>query len=180
MPNGMLARYGLENQAFPPDTIDDWFLAIEERYLEGICLAHEKLHGGLIYLFGYIAEMYLKCAICETIGLRLNDSVFDKTTLTTASSLVSNQMNLNPRHLKKHSLRHLANLLKTVRNGSGDPLPAALESALDSAIGLGTTGFADDWSEALRYRATKPRQIEIERTIKAIEWFRTNYSGLKG
>lgn len=55
----MSLRSRLESQ---PETIQEFELAAEERYYEGLELMVSGRSGGGVYLMGYVGEMILKVA----------------------------------------------------------------------------------------------------------------------
>jgi hypothetical protein len=163
----------LKQRLSAADTIGEYELAREDRYWDGWHLAAEGRAMGAIYLFGYMAEITLKCAYFRRVTPPQNTFLINANQLSTARA-VAKAWGLPGSTDNFHSLLLWRELLCAERRRVNDPLEATIEKFLitNSAI------IEDNWSIDMRYKQTTVSQDELEKISQAAEWFYHNYENL--
>ncbi len=143
-----------------PETWPELEDAANERFWDGIALACDDHRGtGAIYLWGYVAEVLIKCASLRARGV--------SGTATVAPIL-------HGEGIWHHRLSDLLHDLRTVRIAASRPLGPVLDSALGSRVNV----LSQNWDVSLRYRSTRATETELTEVYNAVEWLMSSYAVL--
>jgi hypothetical protein len=164
----MPLRYELESQ---PETLSDFLLAADQKYLEGLELMAADRLGAGIYLMGFTAEMLLKAACFRFDGAGLGDEVADL--LAPARDWLRSRL-LRVDYESYHSLLFWCVLLQSKRSQSGRPLPLSLETELVGCV----RRLYDTWWIDMRYRPDQATPVQAQNVYNDTTWIMDNYSSL--
>jgi hypothetical protein len=143
-----------------PETWAEMEDAARERFWDGITLAcGERREAGAIYLWGYVAEILLKCACLRARRVAGNASV---------APILQSQ------GIKHHRLSDLLDDLRAMRAAAFRPLDPALDRALRAHV----AALVGNWDVLLRYRSARGTETEVAEVYAATEWLVDNYPGL--
>jgi hypothetical protein len=161
----MTLRYLLER---PPETIEGFVLAAEQRHLEGLELTLARRYGAAVYLMGYAAEMLLKAACFRFDGAGPRDPV---------SPLLAPARSWQRRYFPTidpesyHSLKFWCNLLLHKRGLRRCPLSRGVRSRFARCVNRMYTVW---WIE-MRYRPDQAGLEEAQIMYNEVEWVRNNH-----
>lgn len=154
------------------ETVQEFNLAANEKYLEGQNLVVQGDIGAGIYLLGYAAEMLLKNAYFRFTGAALADEIGPR--LAPARSVGRGQQvaGLIPHipHESYHSLRFWAMLLQASRLVQSRPWPDT-EFALK--FERCTESLYNNWWVEMRYRCDLASPEEALQVLNDVAWLRT-------
>lgn len=149
-----------------PDSVREFRLAAERRYLDGIALAAADRRTAAIYLWGYAAEMTLKAAYFSAVGFPLNQSI----TMQHFRFAQTNAARLGvPWQGNLHNLEAWASLLVSTR-GQVPGLQYAIHG-FGAAVIARVLTLGRLWRETLRYSKNTAYLHEVEQVREAAEWF---------
>lgn len=151
------------------ETVQDFEIAADERFEEGLELLTLGRLGAGIYLLGYAAEMLLKNACYRFAGADLTDPVagFWGPALARGRGY-----GLQPE--SSHSVRFWAYTLRADRVGAGQPLPMSTDAELCATVHR----LYDNWWVEMRYRPDQALSAEAEEVLDDVGWLRSNYNAL--
>jgi hypothetical protein len=134
--------------------------AAHERFWDGLALAcGEQRETGAVYLWGYVAEMLLKCACLRARRIPGNTDI---------------NAILKSEGIKHHRLSDLMDDLRTVRAAAFRPLRPELQRDLRNHV----LALVANWDVFLRYRSARAVASELGVVYTAVEWFMSNYPAL--
>lgn len=148
-----------------PDSIVEFRMAVNERYVDGLRLAASSRGTAAIYLWGYCAEMTLKSAYFALIGHGEGNAI-TKMHLDKAKGMAKSLNFVWVGNL--HNVESWAKLLANTRSsvtGLAYPTPAFGSDLLAKCHRLQRV-----WSEFLRYHRNVAYPHEIENTRRIVEW----------
>ena len=160
-----------------PETIEVWKAAANDHLEEAFLLLSQGMFGSGIYLLGYVAEIYLKCAFFE---FENNHGPNDITVRERVKSRSLNNL-LNTyrvsydtlRYLHKSALSHSpkfwADCLIEIRHHDGLPLSAPTSGALLKYVG----DIEDARDVSMRYHPDFARQKKRYRYLTVLSGYRT-------
>ena len=137
-----------------PETLQDFELAAQDRYWEGLELLLAGRDAGGVYLLGYTAEMLLKLASLRLESVRPNDQVKPRL------APVRNWMRQTCPGIEYegfHSLVFWATYLRTKRRQQGRPLDPLTESQLAQR----TRRLYSVWAVEMRYRSLRVPALDL-------------------
>ncbi len=152
-----------------PETIRELELAAEQRYDEAQELWRSNRNGAAIYLFGYVAEMILKCSYLRFSGERATSPV----TLAPARA-VARRLRVDVPYEAYHSLRFWALLLREARRSRGRALPPDIDSRLVQR----SRRLYQNWWVVMRYHQDRAAPLEVKTVFEDVTWLRDNYPAL--
>ena len=160
-----LLRTRLQNR---PETAQDFEIAAESRYWEGVELSCAGRSYAAIYLLGYAAEIYLKLASLHLDGLRPTDPI--KPRLPPARDWMSKYAPaVSPESY--HSLIFWSTLLRVKRRWQGRPLDFSLEAGLTQRV----RRIYGNWWVEMRYRHETIAPRELQSAYDDVTWLRNHY-----
>lgn len=151
-----------------PETLQDFELAAQERYWEGLELMVAGRESGGVYLLGYTAEMLLKLASFRLESVRPTDLVKPRL------APVRNWMKQTCPGIDSegfHSLVFWATYLRTRRRQQGRPLDQLMESQLAQR----TRRLYAVWAVEMRYRSLRLPASDLRSAYDSVTWIRDNY-----
>lgn len=151
------------------ETIQEFEQAAEEMYQEGKFLLHKSNHQNSgIYLIGYAAEMWLKCAYFRLMGATLMDLIAPR--LGPARTRGSG---LTPPvdYESYHSLLFWARLIEVERSASSKPALSSIAPDFSHCVQL----LYDIWWIEMRYRQGQATVNEAKDIRVWVSWLRANY-----
>jgi hypothetical protein len=151
------------------ETVQDFELAAEDRYFEGLNLLLEGHYQGGVYLLGYTAEMLVKYACYRVSGARLSDPVLPATYRRWTQALV-NDVDTEG----FHSLLFWSTLLRELRRYFG----RKLDPLLDQSFAQRMRRIHQCWFVEMRYRSRLVTQMEAAQVYNDVSWMRTYRSKL--
>jgi hypothetical protein len=154
-----------------PETLNDFELAAEVRFWEGLELLTAGESAGGVYLMGYAAEMWLKYACFRFDRTGLADPVDAR------PRAVQNRWRTNlPAAAPEsgHSLLFWMELLRNIRAAAGMPLP----NHLDTDLVRWTNAAYQNWWVSMRYYGDAVPQVEAEDVYYGVSWLRDNRTQL--
>lgn len=139
--------------------------AAEQRYWDSLALA---LTGGgsetgALYLTGYAAEMLMKCAYFQIIGVPVSQDI--------APHLQGARTHAFWRGGNLHTLKSWFWLVNDVRFVRGIPWSAASAATIERYVLMVDT----HWRESLRYTAVSATEAELNQAFIGVDWLLTNY-----
>lgn len=154
--------------AQPFETWPSMKSAAEQRYWNGLALAlvGAGSETGALYLTGYAAEMLLKCAYFQMIGVPAAQDI--------APHLQGARTHAFWRGGNLHNLKSWFWLLSDVRFLRGVPWPAASAATIERHV---MTVDAHR-RESLRYTAFVATESELNEAFVGVGWLLTNYDTL--
>jgi hypothetical protein len=172
MPRSLLIRAG-------DDTLGKLEQAARRRFAEaGRLEVSEPL--GAVYLYGYSVEMRLKAAYYRVIGL-FPSSPLDPVRRA-AEAVIKSSPPIVPKSTVAgrpvsagHNVLGWAWLLETTR---ATPPNLAMYGKTRKDMYDNADVVFRFWSETLRYRANRPRPLELAAVTRAAVWFRKNATNL--
>jgi hypothetical protein len=154
-----------------PETVQEFELAIEERYFESL----EFLTGGYfqsgIYILGYAAEMILKNAFFRFDGARLGEPIGPR--LGPARRLGRDLLE-GIQDESYHSIRFWAALLQERRIRVSRPLP----DDLGVELARRTNRLYATWWVEMRYRSSIADEKEANHAFEDVSWLFEHYQEL--
>lgn len=148
-----------------PDSIHEFRLAAEERFLDGLYLADGGRRTGAVYVWGYAAEMVLKATYFDAIGFAAKQAIgmadLRAAVATAAAAGIVWQGNL-------HNIESWAELLLSVRIAS--PTASYTNPAFSRDVMLRSHTIGQTWREVLRYRKNVARAFEVKQVGDATAW----------
>ena len=156
-----------------PETVQEFDLAIAERYSEGQRLIIAGSASGGVYLLGYVAEMLLKNAYFRFTGARLSDEVGPRLGPAKAAGRdrYGNGLIPNIDHEAYHSLRFWAMLLQAKRTEQEQSW-ANIDFTLE--FERCTERLYNNWWVEMRYRRSLAKPEEALQALNDVGWLRTN------
>jgi hypothetical protein len=154
-----------------PETLQDFELAAEDRYWDGVELATAGRSLGAICMMGYCAEMRLKLAWFRLEPVRVTAEI--EPCLRTARSWMDKYCPLVDRE-SYHSLVYWAQLLRHKRRLYG----CALAHQLDQELGRHVRRLSQLWWVSMRYRGDPPSVTEVNQAYDDVTWLRDHYLAL--
>lgn len=148
-----------------PETVQDFALASDEKYWEGISLLVSGRRSAGIYLLGYAAEMILKNACFLTEGARPFDYVGAR--LAPIRSWARKNLPGVPDE-SYHSLWFWGRVLRKKRMLLGRPL----SRRLDSSLAQRTHRLYGLWIVDMRYKPDEALEREAESVHEDVTWLR--------
>ncbi len=149
------------------DSVQTFERAQVDRFWDALVCAVEGRHFIGCYLYGYVAEMILKCAYFRNVGVTITSDL--KQHLQTARQQPRMRLGRN-----LHDLVAWADLIIEARRMAGRSLNPALAGELVLRIGVVET----HWKESLRYRPSIAAQPEAEEMNRTVEWLVGKYYDL--
>ena len=151
-----------------PETLQDFELAAQDRYWEGLELMVAGREPGGVYLLGYTAEMLLKLASFRLESVRPTDPV--KPRLAPVRQWMKQTCpGIDSEGF--HSLVFWATYLRTKRRQQGRPLDPLTESQLAER----TRCLYAVWTVEMRYRSLRRPASDWRSAYDSVEWIRENY-----
>ncbi len=152
-----------------PETAQDFELAAEARYWEGLeLMAADRPFAG-VYLMGYSAEMFLKLACFRLAPLVHLDPIGPRLG-PVRRWMAQHRPQIDPE--RYHSLIFWASYLRERRRFLGRPLPRPLDSTLlqraHRLYGL--------WWVEMRYRPGGIHPHEVRSAYDDASWLRNHYT----
>jgi hypothetical protein len=154
-----------------PETLQDFELAAEQKYWEGIELSLAGRRGAGIYLMGYAAEMILKNSCFCLDGANPADQVVAR--LAPARRWMTVQCPL-VRDESYHSLWFWTWLLRAKRRNQGRPLSDAVDWGLVRRM----RRLYQLWWVEMRYRPDQAQLVELELVYDDVTWLREHQLSL--
>lgn len=166
------------------ETIQDLNEAAEDRYWEAYELAVQGQPYGAMYLFGYVAEMFLKSAGFLFDGASLNDQVGPRL----GPAKVFGSSHFSHVHCESyHSILFWAEFLieKRARAASGRAGPAPFPVPLASELRIRAMRIHQRWMVEMRYRSPRVPPLrgssisigdELLQLMEDVSWMRDNHS----
>lgn len=154
-----------------PETVQDFELASEQRYWEGLELMITGHRAAGIYLMGYAVEMRLKAACFRLDGAKQGDMV--KPYLAPARRLGQNLFPTIPDE-SYHSVNFWGELLRHKRR----LVRGAVDHALESTFCFRCTRLHLMWWIEMRYRPDQALPAEVNAVFEDATWFRDSYVSL--
>ena len=151
-----------------PETVQDFELASEQKYWEGVELMTAGHRAAGIYLVGYAVEMWLKAACFRLDGAALDAEVDQY--LAPARKLGKNLFPASPCE-NYHSLKFWGELLRHKRCVTLGPF----DHALDAGVSLRFTRLYAIWWIEMRYRPDQALLGEVNTVFDDATWFRDSY-----
>ena len=154
-----------------PETVQDFDLAAEQKYWEGIELLATGNRGAGIYLMGYTAEMLLKNACFRLETVRPTAPV---------ASLLGPARNWMKARLPTiacesyHSVWFWTHLLRQKRRFQGRAMPAPLDWELVRRV----RRIYQIWWVEMRYRPDQAYANEAQAVYDDVTWLRDHYVAL--
>ncbi len=139
--------------------------AAEQRYWDGLILAlgAPGTETGAIYLLGYVAEMFLKTAYFQIIGVPNSHNI--------GSHLQGARTHASWRGGNLHNLRSWVVLLNNVRSIQGKPWNAVTAATIERHV----LTIDSHWRESLRYTSFAATGAELDEVFASVDWLRFNY-----
>ncbi len=152
-------------------TVQEMEFAAEAMYHEGKFRLQKRHQHAAIYLLGYAAEMWLKCAYFQLRGAALLDPVepFLAPARTRGRSLTPAVP-----HEGYHSLLLWSRLIEEEWTVQGKILPAGFVLEFQNEV----VALYGMWWVEMRYRQPIVATAEAERFLRGVAWLRTNYTKL--
>ena len=149
----------------PMETWPRMRLAADRRLWDSLTLAlgGSGCETGAIYLLGYVAEMLLKCAYFQVIGVPVAQSI--------ASHLQGARGHASWRGGNLHNLRSWFALLNDARSLKGVPWSAVTAATVERHVLTADT----HWRESLRYTAFAATEEELNEVFGSVDWLLPNY-----
>lgn len=158
----MPLRYRISVQ---PETVQDFILAADEKYWEGVELLSAGRRGAGIYLLGYTVEMLLKNACFRTDGAALGDRTQGR--LVPIKKWAERQLpGLAPESY--HSLWFWIHALRRKRSLTGREFPALFDSQLVQRV----RRVYGIWWVEMRYRPDQSLDREANVVFEDVTWIR--------
>jgi len=154
-----------------PETVQDFELASEQKYWEGVELMTAGHRAAGIYLVGYAVEMWLKAACFRLDGAVPGDMV--RPYLAPARRLGRSLFPTIPDE-NYHSVNFWGELLRHKRRVTRGSFDHALEAGLSLRF---TRMYAIWWIE-MRYRPDQALPGEVNTVFEDATWFRDSYVSL--
>jgi hypothetical protein len=159
-----------------PETLQEFNLAADDKYWEGMDLLNAGKNSGAVYMLGYCAEMTLKAALFYLKNASPLDEV-QQLLNTLQANMKQHPVQAIQYILPEgnHSLRYWAILLEEQRKTLGCPFSGAygLEFAAT------TERLYNNWTVKMRYRHVVASSDEALRFVRDVGWLRTNYNMLR-
>ncbi|MBY0524615.1 MAG: hypothetical protein K2R98_14520 [Gemmataceae bacterium] len=164
--------------SFGPDTVDDFERAAIQRFAEALHLANH-FPGGAVYLWGYVAEMYLKAATLRLIRGGATTAPIDPVERDAVEKMIKKDLKLHPNYAQlvrgQHNFlgwAHWLVLNKPIISGAPYPLQFG-QDLIASAEAV-----YNIWDPNMRYHelAVTPAALAVVRT--ATEWLRSEYPNM--
>ncbi len=139
--------------------------AAEQRYWDSLALALTGAGSetGALYLTGYAAEMLMKCAYFQIIGVPVTQDI--------APHLQGARTHAFWRGGNLHTLKSWYWLLNDIRSVKGIPWPPASAATIERYVLMVDT----HWRESLRYTALPATEAELNQAFMGADWLLTNY-----
>jgi hypothetical protein len=160
----MQLRQRLESR---PESLRDFAVAAEYRFLEGLELATRNHHFAGIYLLGYAAEMYLKIAAFRFDGASPSTLVYPQLQPVRRWMLLRHP---KVEHEGFHSLRFWLQYLRSRRQVRGQ----ALDRNFDGALVHHVNRIYSIWWVEMRYRPDRADIMTVNRMFNDVSWLRRN------
>jgi hypothetical protein len=161
----------IRNRLRDGETIQDYTLAVPQRYLEGLQLMVEGYPGAGIYLMGYAAEMLLKLAYFLYTGAGPADAVGPRLGPARHQARALGIQVLDEGY---HSPRFWARLLLEQRRNDGLPLNNELEARLLNCA----DSLYSNWWVQMRYQPDVAREDEVAVFHQEVDWLQGNLESL--
>lgn len=151
-----------------PETIQEFRIAAETRYLDGLELMVAGRPAAGIYMMGYAAEMLLKNAYFLFTGAGPRDLVRPRLVpaLRAAQALIPSVV-----HEAYHSLSFWALLLLEARRWQRRPFRDGLEAPFRQR----TRRLYQNWWVEMRYRRDLAGSRHVRCIYDDVSWLRANY-----
>ena len=160
----MSLRIRLEGIA---ETLQEFELALEDRFAVGQHLIVNGYPDAGIYLLGYVAEMLLKTIYFRFTGAGPADLVGPRLApARTVGRMLLPQ--ITDEHY--HSLRFWAMLLQAERDRQGRPLPVNIALLFEVC----TERLHNNWFVEMRYRRNQAMTAEALAVLSDVGWLRAN------
>lgn len=150
-----------------PETVQDFEIASDEKYWEGIELLAAGRPGAGIYLMGYVGEMLLKIACFRFDGAQPYDLVAPRLAPSRSWAKVHLHRTDDERY---HSLLFWVQVLRTKRALAGRSLPPPVDSRLLQR----TRRMYQIWWVQMRYRPDQALPREADTMYDDVTWIRDN------
>ncbi len=155
-----------------PETVQEFELSAEEKYIAGLELMTRGHFGTGIYIMGYAAEMLLK-----NVYFLLDQNT--RPTFPVGSALRQAQREAAQvirwyRFQDYHDLRFWAFLIAAKRHQEGRELPALVGLPFMNCV----TRLYDNWWVALRYQQDRASTSEANEVYEDVTWIRDHYAAL--
>ena len=139
--------------------------AAEQRYWDGLALAlaGAGYETGALYLTGYAAEMLMKCAYFQVLGVPVIQDI--------APHLQGARTHAFWRGGNLHTLKSWFWLLNDVRFVGGIPWSATSAATIERYVLMVDV----HWRESLRYTALPAAEAELNQAFIGADWLLTNY-----
>lgn len=161
-------------QRCSPDSIQEFRLAAQKRYNDGLILAAQGRRTAAIYLWGYVIEMTLKAAYFSLIGKGLKDPITWGNDLYPAIQTAKAQGIAWPGSGAGHNVLAWAEWLILSRANQGQAYTSDFNLDIQSQAQRAYTL----WRETLRYHKNVAYPAEVRQMNTAAEWFLANSRSL--
>jgi len=153
------------------ETIGRAIQAADDRFWDGLELMMQGRQWGGVYVMGYAAEIYLKCACFILDGASLSDEVDPY--LNPAKSWGKSYFP-GVSHEAYHSIRFWAELLCSKRKHSGRAFEPGFEALLRSCA----SKIYDEWWVEMRYHYATVSLAEVTELHESSTWIKDHFSEL--
>lgn len=161
-------RYRLEQV---PETLQEFELAADTRYWDGVELLCAGRTGGGVYLLGYVAEMLLKVSYCRYRGAGPPSLVGP---MLGPARRSGRQLVPGIPHEGYHSLHFWLRLLLAERSARGEALPPDLRNGFHQRV----RRLHQVWWVQSRYRMDRADRWSGPSALADVDWLRDNYTAL--
>lgn len=153
-----------------PDSIFEFRLAAQQRFLDGLSLAPSGRRTAAIYLWGYAAEMTLKAAYFHLIGFPPTQRITMADLRRAAANAPSLGIVWPGNNL--HNLEAWTQLL--VLSRAATPGWAYADTSFGNRVVAIGRQLQHLWNEVLRYHRNVAYLYEVARVKTATEWLLLN------
>ncbi len=151
-------------------SVQDFELAAESRLDDAMTLLLANRLLGAIYLFGYVAEIYLKIAVYRRLGARQTAQVH---VMFRQAHRRAQELGLS-QHFEQwesgHGLMFWARLLWSLPNPDGRELGSEERCSLYRHV----RRIEDRWTVNMRYSVDTSSRREAETVQTSVEWIKRN------
>jgi|SRR5687767_8998396 hypothetical protein len=150
-----------------PEVLQDFDLAAEQKYWEGLELLLAGHRAGSIYVLGYEAEMILKYACFRALGHRPGTAVAGLFGPAKKWMQIRRPMIRSEGY---HSLWFWMHNLRATRRTLGNPMPIATDVEIVRRI----RRLYQIWWVEMRYRPDRAHAGEVLTVFDDVSWLRAN------
>lgn len=154
-----------------PQTLADYELADEQRYLESTALVIAGKSAGGVYLLGYVAEMVLKHAYFAVRGGYPSQLVTPG-----PAKLFATERGVTAPHESFHSLLFWQDVLLAARVYHGRPI---FSSAFEGLLRNHVSVVYNQWKVDMRYRQWRFTSTEVNQIWQAVTWIKDHQQDLE-